>query len=349
MDIFLLGTALTTLIIFITIIYFIIKEIKTNSLNRKETPLIILALIYLVFTIILTLWTFNFFVFNISDFQIVFSAILLAQTICLLSIIVEIYQNKKVFYTLIPFALLIPLIIIAPQFIHLMIPLSFLVTLSIFLATTTVHENPTRYLIFYTSISLFLYLFSTLWQNITQIFGLVSNILFLLFLISFLKFLQHYVGQNLILTKFPESPLIYFLKHFIFIIIITNFIFIGTISLHEFGHLATSSKSNCGETKIVYELRSLPHTEIKCKDTSQKNFWTLGGILLPLIIATFLFFSGGKFVKEISLQIIGFNMIISYLDLISLNLSKAIATTILISGITLIVFSLALLVKSRVE
>jgi hypothetical protein len=119
--------------------------------------------------------------------------------------------------------------------------------------------------------------------------------------------------------------------------------------VHEFGHLLTSSQSDCKEAKIVYELNGLPHTEIKCDDTSMKNRWILGGILFPFIIALLLFISGGKSIKELALQIVGFNMIISYLDLISLNLSEAIATFALVLGIILAVFSLALLVKSRVE
>jgi len=227
--------------------------------------------------------------------------------------------------------------------------MSLLITLLTFLSTTSVHEIPTRYLIFYTSISLFLYLVATLFQSLTQLLALISVALFLIFIVSFLKFLKLNIIQKFSTPQLPESPLTHFLKHFVFIIIITNFMFIGTVSVHEFGHLLTSSNSNCEETKIVYELKGLPHTEITCEDTSQKNKWILGGILLPFIVAVFLFFSGGEFIKELALQIIGFNLIISYLDLISLNLSEAIATTILITGIALTTFSLALLVKSRVE
>lgn len=129
----------------------------------------------------------------------------------------------------------------------------------------------------------------------------------------------------------------------------TNFIFIGTISVHEFGHLLTSSQSDCEEIKIVYELKSLPHTEIKCEDISEQNRWIAGGILLPLALAFFLFFSGGKFIKEIALQIVGFDLAISYLDIKALGFSETIATFILIIGAALVVFTLGLLAKSRTE
>lgn len=349
MEVILFITTLATLVIFLTILVYLIKEIRTESLNRKEIPLTILALSYLVFTISLLLWSINFFTFNIADFLIVFSIVLIVQTVCLLIIQYEIKQNKKIFYALLPLALLTPLIIYIPNSIHLAIPTALFITLLTFLATTSLHEKVTRYLILYTTVSLFLYLFAVLWQNLITTLTLISSILFLAFIISFLKSLQFNTQQHPIISKEPESLLIHFLKHFVFIIIITNFVFIGTISVHEFGHLLASSQSECEESKIVYELEGLPHTQIKCEDTSQQNIWIIGGILLPFIIALFLFFSGGKFIKEFSAQIVGFNLILSYLDIIALGFSKAIATFSLVAGIALTTFSLALLVKTRVD
>ena len=349
MEIILLLASIITSAIFLIIFISLIKEIKTSSFNSKEIPLIILGLIYLILTILLLLWTTNFFSFDTTDFLTVFSAVLTIQTICLLTILYKIRKNKKIFYALIPFTFLIPLIFYAPQSIHLAIPISFFVILLTFLVATNIQEKITKHIIIYTSISLFLYLFAIFWQNLISILALISSILFLIFIIHFLKFLKQNPEQYFPLPQEPESPLIHFLKHFVFIIIITNFMFIGTISIHEFGHLITSSQSNCEESKIIYELQGLPHTEIKCEDTSLQNRWILGGVLFPFLIAFFLLFGGGKFIKELALQMVGFNLIISYLDMIALNFSKAIAAFTLILGIATTTFSLALLVKSRVE
>lgn len=349
MEIILLISALVTFAIFLTIFISLLKEIRTSSFNKKEIPLIILGLTYLTFTASLLLWTINFFSFTPSDFFIVFSVILIIQTICFLTILYKLKQNKKIFYTLLPFAFLIPLMSFMPQFIHLAIPTSFFITLLVFLTTTSIHKKTTKYLILYTSISLFFYLFTLLWTNLIPTLILISSILFLVFIISFLKFLQQTPRQLFPLHNEPESPIIHFLKHLVFIVILTNFIFIGTISIHEFGHLVASSQSDCEETKIIYELKGLPHTEVNCKNTEDKNFWILGGVLLPLIIAIFFLFCGGKFIKELALQIVGFNLIISYLDFISLGFSETIATFILILGIAIIALSLALLAKSRIE
>ena len=349
MEVVLFITALATLSIFLVILMSLIKEIRTESLNRKEVPLTILALSYLVFTISLFLWSINFFPFNLSDFLIVFSIVLIVQTICLLTIQYEIKQNKKIFYALFPLALALPIVFYIPNSIHLIIPITLFITLLTFLTTISLHKKVTRYIILYTAVSLFLYLFAVLWQNMITTLTLVSSMLFLLFITSFLKSLKFNIQQSPHLSREPESPLIHFLKHFVFIIIITNFVFIGTISVHELGHLLASSQSDCEESKIIYELEGLPHTQIKCTDTSQQNLWILGGILLPFAIAFFLFFSGGKFIKEFSAQIVGFNLILSYLDIMALGFSKAIATFSLVSGIILATFSLALLVKTRVD
>ena len=349
METTILAASLAALTIPIVIFFSLLKEAKNSSFNKKETPLIILGLIYLIFTATLFIWGIDFFRFNTADFIVIFSTILIVQTICILTILHKVKKNKKIFYISIPLVFLIPLTLHAPESTHLIIPISFLVLLLGFLTTASIHKTHTRYLMLYTSASLFLYIFAIFWQNLIPILTLTSSILFLIFLIFFLKYLQNSPHQHSIYQNKPESPFIHFLKHLVFIIIITNFVFVGTVSVHEFGHLLTSSQSNCEEVKIVYELKGLPHTEIKCADTAMQNRWIAGGVLLPLAVAFFLFFCGGKFIKELALQIIGFNLIISYLDIEALGFSEAIATFILTTGAVLVALSLALLAKSRTE
>jgi hypothetical protein len=349
MEIILILTSLITFAIFLTISTTLIKNRKNNLPNKKISTLIILAITYLIFSTTLFLWSFNFLNFNPKDLLIILSIILIIQTISLLTILYEINQNKKIFYCLIPLLLLIPLLILSPKSLHITIPISLLILLYAFLSTTSIYKKSTRNLTLYASTSILLYIFSTIWENLIPILVIISSALFLKFIIQFLELLNSKTQKKFYLSKAPESPIIHFLKHFIFIVIITNFIFIGTVSIHEFGHLAASTQSNCEEAKIIYELKGLPHTEIICSDQKDKNLWILSGIILPFIIASFLFFGGGKFMKEMSIQIAGFNLIISYLDIKSLNIPQALATFALIAGIATVIFSLALFAKSRIE
>lgn len=349
MSLALILVAVVSLSIAIIISKSLFKEIKTKSLNKKEAPLILIALSYLTLSIIPILWTLQILEFKPQDLLSILSIILAIQTISIIKIFSEIKKTNKTFYFLIPYIPLIPLLKFYPNLLHISIPISIFITLLIFLKETTIHERTTRYLILYTSISLFAYTLTIFFQSLTTSFALISTTLFLAFIIPFLRLLKLQIKRKFAIPKKPESPLVHFLKHFLFIIIITNFVFIGTVSIHEFGHLVSSSQSNCEETKIVYELEGLPHTKIKCADTSQKNIWILGGILPPFIIALFLFFSGGKFIKELALQMTGFNLIISYLDIISLEISKALAIFSIIAGILMVASSLVLLAKSRIE
>ncbi|MCD4771320.1 hypothetical protein K8R30_02785 [archaeon] len=349
MEIMLLASSFIALAIFLVISLFLIKEIRTSSFNSKEIPLIILGLTYITFATVLFLWATNSFIFNSTDFLIVFSIILTIQTACLLTILYKITKDKKIFYALFPFSSLILLISFAPMSIHFAIPTSLFITLLAFLSIISLHKNTTRYIILYTSVSLLLYIFAILWKNITPILILISVILFLTFTIPFLKFLQKIPSRRSYTTRKAKSPVLHFLKHLIFIVIITNFIFIGTVTIHELGHITVAKFSDCENTKIVYEAGFLPRTEVNCSGNSQKQGWILGGIILPFLIAILLMFVGGKFIKEIALEMIGFNLMIAYLDVQALGFSPAIATFTMVSGISISALSLALLAKSRTE
>jgi hypothetical protein len=183
----------------------------------------------------------------------------------------------------------------------------------------------------------------------TLLLTLISTTLFLFFLAEFLKTLQRPMKIRHYPKPLQTSPIVPFLKHLIFIIIITNFVFIGTVTVHELGHAVSAQISNCEGTRIIYEMNSFPHTEINCENTSLKQNWVLAGILFPLAIALLLMFGGGTSIKEIALEIIGFNLAISYLDYQVLGLPKSISIIVMVFGISLSVLGLALLAKSRAE
>jgi hypothetical protein len=129
---------------------------------------------------------------------------------------------------------------------------------------------------------------------------------------------------------------------------LTNFIFIGVLAIHEGGHFTISKLSpDCDLEKIVYE-GNLPRTEILCGNSSNSmDKIILGGIFLPIIVALLLFFGGGTFMKEISLLILGFDILISYKDFIDLGFSQGISTFFSIFGGIIILLAIGILAKSR--
>lgn len=344
----LLLTAIITLLTSFFIVKYIIKEIIANTFKRRDFVLIFLSLLYFIVTAIFFMWSSGIFEFNDIDFLIVYSSMLVFQTISLVLILYYQTKNKKVLYPLSFYLIIFLLGFLQAFLIHLIIPLSILIILFSFLIFSDNHRKTMFFLILYTTISLFSYLISLIWRGLIPSLNLLSSLLFLLFIISFLKSLRIHKDNSPNYFQEQESPLIHFLRYFIFLIILTNFIFIGTVSVHEFGHLLIATTTTCENTKIVYSLNEFPHTEVNCENQTSKNLWILGGITLPFLVGILLFFTGGVSIKEIALQIIGFNLIFSYLDIVALTLSKTVAIFAFLLGVALSMLSLVLLAKSRV-
>jgi hypothetical protein len=173
---------------------------------------------------------------------------------------------------------------------------------------------------------------------------------FFVFLLFFLwdvkRFPASFFEEKIKLER--NSYLFDFLRYFVFIIILTNFIFIGVLATHEGGHFAVSKLTpDCSLEKIVYE-GNLPHTEILCDNSSgSMDKILLGGILLPILVALLFFFGGGMFMKEIALLIFGFDILISYKDFLDLGFSQGISTFFSIFGVIVILLAIGLLAKSR--
>lgn len=342
--------AIISLLIPIAIFSHFIKEKRKHPfLKKRDFFIILIGLIYLIFAALLFSWSIDVLEFSYVDFLIIYATVIVIQTISLISILYQQVQNKKIFYSLLAFTLVIPLMLFKTSYIHLVIPISLFITLLSFLIFADEHEEAVRYITLYSSIALFAYLISLSWPNTVSILNLITTILFLLFIRSFLKSIRTNPSKQIFKPHKEESPIIHFLKHFIFIIIITNFIFIGTISVHELGHLGIAKTTGCQDIKIIYEGNGFPHTEVNCEDTSKQMQWVIGGIALPFFIALLLFLSGGTHIKEMAMQIVGFNLIISYLDIQALGLSKTIAVFGLILGATFATLGLILLIRSRVE
>lgn len=349
MQILLLLISITALIITALTGTYLFKKYKLNSLKDFDFFILILSLIYLIFGIFTFIWGISASGLNLENLTILISSLIIIQTIALILILSRLQKNKKIIY---PISLL--LISILPTFLnksyfHITIPAAFLVIIMTFLAFANEHKSHISILVAYASLSLMFYLTSFITTKPILLLILVSTTIFLLFLAEFLKFLK--IPQKIILNhpRSPRSPIILFLKHLIFVIIITNFIFIGTVSTHELGHAVSAQSSECEDTRIIYELNGFPHTEINCEDVPAKQKWILSGILFPFIIALLLMFGGGKSIKEIALEIIGFNLAISYLDFQALGASKIFAVTLMILGIGLSGTGLILLAKSRTE
>ena len=346
MILFIINTILISLILF-----FLVKGLSNfYKKHYNDLALSFFALFSLYFSLFILsfCWIFKIIRFNPNSFLFIYAIFIFLQTLTFFFIAYGILKNKKIFLLLLLYLFIALSFIFNFYFFHFLIILSFFLIIMVFLGFLYFKENRQigYFAIFYALTSLILQLIVLLNKNFLYPSSIFSNFIFLFFISKFLRVAKK---PHEFFHKIKEGYyLLDFLKYFIFLIALINFLFIGTISVHEIGHLVASKIYHCEYGRIVYE-SGLPRTELLCQNEENKGLVILGGILLPIILAFLLFFGGGKFIKESSLVILGFNLIISQRDYLDLNLDQNIVLFILILGISCVILGIALLAKSRTE
>ncbi|HIG94034.1 MAG TPA: hypothetical protein HA229_00285 [Nanoarchaeota archaeon] len=179
--------------------------------------------------------------------------------------------------------------------------------------------------------------------------NLLLNLVFCFFIFIFIKDLQKIpLVSKEDLNKGPRPPFLVILGHLFFIIIFVNFIFIGTIGIHEFGHFSISKFYNCDYRKIVYE-DDFFRTEVLCDGKIDNSLVLLGGILAPFLLAILLFFIGGKFMKEMAFLLSGFNFLAIAKDLQDFGLSQNLIFAVLLLGGSFLIYGIIIISKLRIE
>ena len=348
MEIIFLFCSITLLLVASVIAVYLIRGPSFEKLKKINLYLLLLSFLYIIFSIISLLWAIKPQGFENLEFLILFTIVIFLQSLILTAIIFEFSKKRKIFLILLSYVFCIPAIILSPNLIVLVGMVAYLVQIAIFSIFLSYqnYKIPSYIMIIYSIYSLGFYTLFSLGLANPRIFLLSSSILFLIFITIFTKNLKSFKLFIASPKKSKDSYIVSLLKHFIFLVVLTNFLFIGTLSFHEFGHMGTARILGCSEIKIVYENTGIPYTEILCEDIN-KTYTILGGVLLPLIIAILLFFVGGHFMKESSLMIAGFNLMISYRDFLSLNISQNISLFITFCGAALALFGLIQLTRSR--
>jgi hypothetical protein len=343
---------LISLAISIFLILNFVKFSKNSPLKKVFFLFFLIGLIFLVSAVLFAAWLFNIINYNSVDFLFIYSIITFFESILLLIVIYILRKNVKIFYLLFIYIIFILAFLLGFNFSSFLLLVSFLLIIVLFILLLPVPNfiRISKFAILYSSISLILQILILFQNQSSPIVSLVSNIFFFVFLLFFLwdikRFPSSFFEINLKLRR--SSYLFDFLRYFVFIIILTNFIFIGVLATHEGGHFVISKLTpDCTLEKIVYE-GNLPHTEILCGNSSgSMSKILLGGIFLPILVALLFFFGGGTFMKEIALLIFGFDILISYKDFIDLGFSQSISTFFSIFGVIMILLAIGLLAKSR--
>jgi len=350
--IFLINFLVSSIIFFFLLKGFL-KNYRDKRTGKITQILFIIGLLYLVLGGISLLWFFDILIYNSNDYLIIYSILIIIQSLLLFGVIFLFSLNKNLFYFLFLylmnfFSLFLPIF----NFFILSLIESFLLTIILFAYLTNREDVYKRigYIgVLYSVISLVFQVLLLVGIGDVYIFSLFSNLFFLILIFNLLADLKKYPLLHLEYSNNKEKPyFLVLLRHFIFIIVLTNFIFIGTLGIHELGHFGISKLYNCESGKIIYEGNFL-HTEVLCKNLPDNILILLGGILIPVLLAVVLFLIGDNFIRDVSILIIGFNLIASNRDFTDLGVSDNFVMLSLFIGAIFLIIGIIMFVKSKVD
>lgn len=327
-------------------------KFKEESMKKLSLNFVIIGLFYLILSLSSFIWFFKIMGYLDKDFLIVYSLVIFLQNLFFFRLIYKISSNKKLFYFLGFYLLSLPLLFFLYHFqSYFFLIFSFLFSLLIFISFTfreDIYKKVGYIGIFYSTVSLIFSLFLLVDFGDLMIFSLLSSIGIFYLLYFFIEDLGKY-PLNKKIGPSSEKPYFFSLiSNLIFIITLTNFIFIGTIGIHEFGHYGLSKIYDCDYRKIVYD-GDLFHTEVLCEDEYAVLPVALGGIFLPFVLGIFLIFVGGHFLREVALLIFGFNFLSISRDLSMVGASNLFSLLSIFSGTIFLMVGIFLLAKSRME
>jgi hypothetical protein len=347
-----LINGIITLIISVYLIYKIIKNRENSDIKRIINYFWIIAFCYALISAFLLLWQFGILNYNESDFRIIYSTAIIVQTLVLFRLNYAISKNTTyllLFYIMVPLSISISITYLPSLALITSFLLGLIFSLNIVFLTSS-FKRAGYAGIFYSLISVLLEFLLLFKIGGPFNFSIFSNLLFLIFISILLTNIEKNPARFQPQLKIKKEPyVLLFAKYFIFIIAITNLVLIGTVGIHEFSHVFVSRVYGCESRSVIYEKGIYPYTEIVCDDLSGQIPIALSGPLIPIILGAVLFFIGGRFIKSISLLMIGFNLVASYKDLQDIGVSTNLTLVSTIVGIFFLLLGVILLAKSRVE
>lgn len=352
MNFFYLLNGVVFLAFFIFVFFRYLRHYDKRDVSKVVKNVLILGFVYLLGSLLSFLWYFNVVDFSIFDFQFFLTLGIVFQTSILFRIIYLFSGNKKLKYLFFIYLFVLFVLIFVIKDVFYFVEIISLLVSSLLFVEIIFREDVYRKVGFfgllYSLLSL-IFCFLSMFELISIVFySFFSGVLFFVFLYFLLLDLKKYPLIVGIERKESRPHYLIVLGHIMFIVVLVNFTFIGTIAMHEFGHYGVSQFYDCEYSRIVFE-KSLFHTEILCSNLIDSIYVLLGGVFLPIFFAVILFLVGGKFVKEVGLMIVGFNLVSISRDLGDLNLSLIYSIIASFVGAIFLVWGIMKLSRSRSE
>lgn len=343
MNLFIALISIGFLIQLAAIVYSIVSRLKSKN-YAYLTPLLVVFFGSLLIFLVGCLFAFGNFNYGLDDFLIVYSIASSFEIMALFFVFS--LEHSKLFFV---FGLLLFASIFVLFFSSFLVLLfvCYLVGL-IFMISLWARHLIDKKIFFWGALHMVFSLIFTilLFFRIGSIFfyGGISSLLFGIFLF----FLFGQPLKNGVAAK-PEKKrgsFLVFLRYFVFILVVTNLSLLGAIGLHEAGHAGVARFLGCSYSITFYEEEvGYPHTDAFCPSTEHISLLEISGFIAVTLFSILLFLIGGSLLREISLLLMGFNLIASTRDFFALGLSEILVFCSLFAGLLFLFFGVIFLGK----
>lgn len=323
-----------------------------EKIGRISRTVALFGLVYGGLALFSFLWGFSLLPFSLMEFFAVFAVFAVLQTLLFFRLVFLFSRSRHLFYYGVLYLCLLPLLFVSLHYASFFVSLlSYLLSLLLF--SSFLSQRPSFHLLGYLGIGYsalsIAFLLAVFFSSFSASLFLVFSSLFLLVLFSLLLSDLSEKAPSRRSSSPSSSPyFLTFVQYFVFVLTITNFVFIGTIAIHEFGHYALSQYYGCEHARVIFD-SNFPRTEVLCSQDEFAPFITWAGILLPLGVAALLFFVGGVFMREIAFLVVGFNLLASHHDLLSLGVSEGLSLAVVFLGAISFFSGIVGLILSRTE
>ena len=339
------------------VIFFAYRAYIYSKRGIKEKFLIsfsYLGVVFLFLSILFFMWVFGFLEYSSHDVLVIYSFVFFAINIIFFAVFYWLLKNKSLIYLFIFYIIgSLSSFFLVADFIFLSSVLSFLVFLIFniqFYLEFRVHKRITFLGIALSCANILIYFLIFLGLIDSVLVVLISNSLFFIYSFYFFEDLWNHSSKSAHTNRFHlRHYIISFVKSFIFIILFSNLILISTLGIHELGHVVGAYFFDCTYKTILFEAGKYPYTEVLCSNSHYNSFILASGAVLPIIVSILLLLVDGTFSIGTFFLISGFDLIVSYKDLIDLNLSQNLVISNVILGCIFVLGGVYYLIKSQVN
>ena len=352
MNIFYFLSGIVFLLIFVICLIRFLKMDKGSPSYRVMKLVFFVSIFSLIVSVLFFMWNFNLIRYSFYDFALVFGGFCVGFSLVFFRVVFLFSGNKRLNYFLVLYiGALVFGFFSGGNYLFLILSSSLFLFLVFydFVFRIDVYKNIGYLGVGFALVLTVIFFFGYygVGDNLFGFFILFAG--FILFCLIFI-FVRDIEKYSILPEKYDFNRGYFFVLfgHLMFVLIVVNFVFIGTVAAHEAGHYGVFSFLNCVDKKIVYD-NSMFHVEGFCTGEMDNIYSAWGGILFPFLVALVFGFFNIAFFREVAILMTGFNFFAISKDLIEIGYGRGWLIFSEAFGVICVLLGVFLLSKSRID